>query len=111
MPTAYRIAVLPGDGIGPEVVAEAVKALHALEQRFHLRFELTYDDVGGAAIDRYGTPLRPETLALAKRSDAVLFGAVGGPRWDDPRAAVRPEQGVLALRAGLGTYDTLTPAR
>jgi 3-isopropylmalate dehydrogenase len=107
----YRIAVLPGDGIGPEVVAESIKVLHAVEEQFGHRFELTEDRVGGDAIDAFGTPLRPETLALAKRSDAVLFGAVGGPKWDDPRAAVRPEQGVLGLRAGLATFANLRPAR
>src|SRR5438552_13220499 len=75
------------------------------------RFELTEDLVGGAAIDAFGTAIRKETIALAKRSDAVLFGAVGGPKWDDPRAAVRPEQGILGLRAALGTFANLRPAR
>src|SRR5207237_1742167 len=74
-------------------------------------FELTEDVVGGAAIDAYGVALRKETVALAKRSDAVLFGAVGGPKWDDPKAAVRPEQAILGLRAALGTFANLRPAR
>ena len=104
---SYRLVILPGDGIGPEVVAEAVKVLNALD----LPVELTYDDVGGAAIDRYGTALRPETVKLAKRSDAVLFGAVGGPKWDDPLANVRPEQAILGLRVALGTFANLRPAR
>jgi 3-isopropylmalate dehydrogenase len=107
----YRIAVLPGDGIGPEVVAEAIKVLRAVEQRFDHRFELTEDLIGGSAIDATGNPLPPATLALAKRSDAVLFGAVGGPKWDDPRATVRPEQGVLGLRVALVTFANLRPAR
>jgi 3-isopropylmalate dehydrogenase len=107
----FRLAVLPGDGIGPEVVAEAVKVLRAVEDSSGARFELTYDDIGGAAMDRYGTPLRAETLALARRSDAVLFGAVGGPRWDDPRAPTRPEQAILNLRAALVTFANLRPAR
>jgi 3-isopropylmalate dehydrogenase len=107
----YRIAVLPGDGIGPEVVAEAIKVLRAVERRFDHRFELTEDIIGGSAIDAAGTPLPPSTLALAKRSDAVLFGAVGGPKWDDPRATVRPEQGVLELRSALATFANLRPAR
>ena len=107
----FRLAVLPGDGIGPEVVAEAVKVLRAVEDASGARFELSYDDVGGAAIDRYGTPLRPETVALARRSDAVLFGAVGGPKWDDPRASTRPEQAILNLRAALVTFANLRPAR
>ena len=103
----YRLAVLPGDGIGPEVVAEAVKVLGALS----LDVELTEDLVGGAAIDAYGTALRPETVSLAQQSDAVLFGAVGGPKWDDPKASVRPEQAILGLRAALGTFANLRPAR
>src|SRR5579862_1482754 len=94
----YKIMVLPGDGIGAEVMEEALKVLSAVERRFKRQFELTRDVVGGACIDKYGTACRPETLDRAKKSDAVLFGAVGGPKWDDPRAKVRPEQGLLALR-------------
>jgi 3-isopropylmalate dehydrogenase len=109
--TAFRLAVLPGDGIGPEVVAEAVKVLRAVEATSEHTFALTDDLVGGAAIDVYGPALRPETLALAKRSDAVLFGAVGGPKWDDPKASVRPEQAILGLRTALGTFANLRPAR
>jgi len=108
----FRIAVLGGDGIGPEVVGEAVKVLEAVAATAleHV-FELTEDKVGGAAIDAYGTAIRKETITLARRSDAVLFGAVGGPKWDDPRAAVRPEQAILGLRAALGTFANLRPAR
>ena len=109
--TRFRLAVLPGDGIGPEVVAEAVKVLRAIETTAEHRFELTEDVVGGAAIDAYGTPIRKETIALAKRSDAVLFGSVGGPKWDDPKAQVRPEQAILGLRTALGTFANLRPAR
>ena len=98
----YRLAVLPGDGIGPEVIAEAVKVLNALS----LDTDLEEDLVGGAAIDAYATAIRPETIELAKNSDAVLFGAVGGPKWDDPKAAVRPEQAILGLRSALGTFWT-----
>src|SRR6476661_6422603 len=94
----YRIVVLPGDGIGPEVVAEGVKVLRAVEQRFDHRFTLEQHTVGGAAIDQFGVPMEPETLAAAKRADAVLLGAVGGPKWDDPKATVRPEMAVLELR-------------
>jgi 3-isopropylmalate dehydrogenase len=107
----FRLAVLSGDGIGPEVVAEAVKVLRAIERVSEHTFELNEDVVGGAAIDAAGTSLRKETVALAKRSDAVLFGAVGGPKWDDPKAAVRPEQAILGLRAALGTFANLRPAR
>jgi 3-isopropylmalate dehydrogenase len=109
--TQFCLAVLPGDGIGPEVVAEAVKVLHAIEAASEHTFELTEDLVGGAAIDAFGTALRPQTVALAKRSDAVLFGSVGGPKWDHPKALVRPEQAILGLRAALGTFANLRPAR
>ncbi|HTD78125.1 MAG TPA: 3-isopropylmalate dehydrogenase [Chloroflexota bacterium] len=109
--TRFRLAVLPGDGIGPEVVGEAVKVLKTIEATAGHEFELKEDLVGGAAIDAYGVALRPETIALAKRSDAVLFGAVGGPKWDDPKATVRPEQAILGLRAALGTFANLRPAR
>jgi 3-isopropylmalate dehydrogenase len=109
--TSFKIAVLGGDGIGPEVVAEAVKVLRAIEASSEHRFEFSEDLVGGAAIDAYGTAIRKETVTLAKRSDAVLFGAVGGPKWDDPKAAVRPEQAILGLRAALETFANLRPAR
>jgi 3-isopropylmalate dehydrogenase len=107
----YRIAVLPGDGIGPEVTAESVRVLEQVGQIFGHRFEFTYDTVGGAAIDQYGTALRKQTLAMAKRSHAVLFGAVGGPKWDDPKAQVRPEDAILGLRKGLGLFANLRPTR
>jgi 3-isopropylmalate dehydrogenase len=107
----FRLAVFGGDGIGPEVTAEAVKVLRTIEACSDHSFELTEDVVGGAAIDTYGTALRKETLTLAKRCDAVLFGAVGGPKWDDPKASVRPEQAILSLRTGLKTFANLRPAR
>ena len=105
----YRIVVLPGDGIGPEVTREAIKVLEAVGRRFGHRFEFTEDLFGGACIDRYGVALRPETIARCRRSHAVLLGAVGGPKWDDPRAAVRPEQGLLGLRKALKVYANLRP--
>jgi 3-isopropylmalate dehydrogenase len=108
---SYTFLVLPGDGIGDEVMAEALKVLAAVERRSRREFDLPTDLVGGASIDRYGTALRPETLEAAKRSDAVLFGAVGGPKWDDPRATVRPEQGIIGLRRGLGLFANLRPVR
>ena len=107
----FNIAVLPGDGIGPEVIAEGVKVLETVGRKFGHRFSLTYDDVGGAAIDKYGVALRSETLEMARRSDAVLFGAVGGPKWDDPRAGVRPEDGILAIRKGLGVFANIRPVK
>jgi 3-isopropylmalate dehydrogenase len=107
----FSILVLPGDGVGPEVVREGCKVIEALVDRFGHRFELTEETVGGAAIDRYGTPIKEETVQLARRADAVLFGAVGGPKWDDPQAAVRPEQAILRLRKDLGLFANLRPTR
>jgi 3-isopropylmalate dehydrogenase len=103
------IAVLAGDGIGPEVTAEAVRALGAVGARFEHHFEFESALVGGAAIDATGQPLPPATLALAARADAVLLGAVGGPKWSDPEAKVRPEQGLLQLRKALGLFANLRP--
>jgi 3-isopropylmalate dehydrogenase len=105
------IAVLPGDGIGPEVVAEATRVLHALGSRRGHTFELREALMGGIAIDRTGKPLPDETLALCKEADAVLLGAVGGPKWDDPKAKVRPEQGLLAIRKGLGLFANIRPVK
>src|SRR5919201_273013 len=102
------IALLPGDGIGPEVAAAAVQVLNAVAP------ELDYEEhlAGGAAIDAHGTALTDEALAACKASDAVLLGAVGGPKWDstDP-GAIRPEQGLFALRSGLELYANLRPVR
>ncbi|MCL4459564.1 MAG: 3-isopropylmalate dehydrogenase [Chloroflexi bacterium] len=106
-----RIAVLPGDGIGPEVVAEGLKVLQAVGARFQHQFECQEAPVGGGAIDKHGLPLPPQTLALVEESQAVLFGAVGGPQWDDPRAAVRPEQALLELRKGLGLFANIRPVK
>jgi 3-isopropylmalate dehydrogenase len=103
------IAVLAGDGIGAEVTAEAVRALQKVASRFDHRFEFESALVGGAAIDATGSPLPPATLALATRADAILLGAVGGPQWSDPNAAVRPEQGLLQLRKALGLFANLRP--
>jgi 3-isopropylmalate dehydrogenase len=105
------IALLPGDGIGPEVVAEAERLLHAIADEYGHRFTLDHGAIGGAAIDASGTPLPPATVALCERADAVLLGAVGGPQWSDPNAPVRPEQGLLALRAALGVYANLRPVK
>ncbi|HYA76493.1 MAG TPA: 3-isopropylmalate dehydrogenase [Burkholderiaceae bacterium] len=105
-----RVAVLPGDGIGPEVIAEALKVLRALEPD-GLRLDYTVADVGGIAVERSGDPLPAPTLALARGSDAVLFGAVGGPQYDAAPRALRPEQGLLRLRKELGLFANLRPAR
>ena len=103
------ITLLPGDGIGPEVVAEGVRVLRAVADRWGHTFELREALIGGGAIDATGTALPDETLALCRASDAVLLGAVGGPKWDDPNARVRPEQGLLGLRKALGLFANLRP--
>ncbi len=105
------IACLPGDGIGPEVVAEGVRVLQAIGRRFHHQFTVREAPIGGAAIDAVGDPLPASTLDLCQGADAVLLGAVGGPKWDDPTASVRPEQGLLRLRTGLGVFANLRPVR
>jgi len=104
-----KIAVLPGDGVGPEVIAEAVKVLGAF-RREGLKLELEQAPVGGAAYDSAGDPLPEATLALAKRADAVLFGAVGGPRYDELPRGKRPEQALLRLRKELDLFANLRPA-
>jgi len=103
------IAILPGDGIGPEVTSEAVHILHVVAERWGHSFEAPEGLIGGCAIDATGEPLPAETSRLAFDADGVLLGAVGGPRWSDPDAAVRPEQGLLGLRQALGLYANLRP--
>ncbi len=105
------ITLLPGDGIGPDVVAEGVRVLRAGGERFGHQFTTREALLGGCAIDATGTALPDETLRLCRESDAVLLGAVGGPKWDNPRASVRPEQGLLAIRKGLGLYANLRPVK
>jgi 3-isopropylmalate dehydrogenase len=103
------IALTPGDGIGPEVVNEARLVLEAIAKRGGHQFNFSEHLLGGCAIDAKGTAMPDETLAAAKASDAVLLGAVGGPKWDDPQAKVRPEQGLLAIRKALGLYANVRP--
>ena len=105
------IMLLPGDGIGPEVVAEARWVLDAAATRFGHTFDYRHGLIGGCAIDATGAALPPETLDSCLSSDAVLLGAVGGPQWSDPLAAIRPEQGLLQLRAAMGVYANLRPVR
>ncbi len=104
-----KIAVLAGDGIGPEVTAQARRVLEATASRFGHSFLFEDGLLGGIAIDETGVALPDETVALCQASDAVLLGAVGGPKWDDPTAAVRPEQGLLGIRKALGLYANLRP--
>jgi 3-isopropylmalate dehydrogenase len=106
----YKIAVIEGDGIGPEVVGEAIKVLNVVGEKFNHKFNFTKVIAGGGAIDKFGDPLPEETLEECKKSDAVLLGAVGGPKWDNPAAKIRPEQGLLRLRGGLGLFANLRPA-
>lgn len=106
-----RIAVLPGDGIGPEVAAEAVKVLKKVADVYGHEFVFEEALIGGAAIDADGNPLPDETLQLCRESDAVLLAAVGGPKWDDPTANVRPEQGLLGLRKELDLFANLRPVK
>ncbi len=107
---AKKLLILPGDGIGPEIVAEAVKVLDTLCGSGDLALETEEALVGGAAIDALGVPLPEETLQRARAVDAVLLGAVGGPRWDDIETSRRPEKGLLGLRSGLGLFANLRPA-
>ncbi len=106
-----RIVVLPGDGIGPEVTSGAQKILESVANSFGHEFQLKEHLVGGSSIDRHGTALTEETLADCRAANAVLLGAVGGPKWDDPTAKVRPEMGLLALRKELGLFANLRPVR
>lgn len=106
----YRIAVIPGDGIGPEVTDAAIEIMDAVGAKFGHTFEYTKLLAGGAAIDAYGIPLPEETLVAAKESDAVLLGAVGGDKWDELPGALRPEKALLGLRKGLNLYANLRPA-
>ncbi|MBN1054017.1 MULTISPECIES: 3-isopropylmalate dehydrogenase [unclassified Clostridium] len=106
----YNVAVIPGDGIGPDIVTEAVKVLNVVGEKFGHKFEYEYVMAGGCSIDKNGEALPKETLDICKASDAVLLGAVGGPRWDDPDSKIRPEQALLGLRSGMNLYCNLRPA-
>ena len=107
---SFKILVTPGDGIGPEVMEEALKTLGKIQQKFGHEFQYDEEIIGGAGIDTHGVALRPETVAKAKASQAVLFGAVGGPKWDKVPYDVRPEAGLLRLRKDLGLFANLRPA-
>lgn len=104
-----RIAVLPGDGIGKEIMNGAISVLQAVGERYHHQFHFSYGKIGGNAIDTEGTPLPEETIKLCKESDAVLLGAVGGPKWDRHPVHIRPERGLLKIRKELQLYANLRP--
>jgi 3-isopropylmalate dehydrogenase len=106
-----KIVIFPGDGIGPEVIEQAKKVLTKVMQIGKMNFEMQEFPIGGASIDIYGVPLKEEFLKEAKRADAVLLGAVGGPKWDVVEPGIRPEKALLALRQGLKTYANLRPAK
>lgn len=106
-----KITVLKGDGIGPEIVTEAVKVLDQIAKKYHHRFAYTESAIGGASIDLYGVPVTEETLCLCKKSDSVLLGAVGGPRWDHIDPEKRPEKGLLTVRKALGLFANLRPTK
>ncbi|MCD6390783.1 MAG: 3-isopropylmalate dehydrogenase [Dehalococcoidia bacterium] len=107
----FNIAVLPGDGVGPEVITEALKVLQTVGEKFGHGFRLHDGLIGGVAIDTLGTALSDETLGMCKECDAVLLGAVGGSKWDDPQAKIHPEDGLLALRKELGLFANLRPVK
>jgi 3-isopropylmalate dehydrogenase len=105
-----KIAVIAGDGIGPEVVGEAIKVMRKTEELFGYKFEFEHGLFGGIAIDERGTPLPEDTLAMCKSADAVLLGAVGGPKWDSNPKELRPETGLLGIRKALGLFSNIRPA-
>ncbi|AHJ68482.1 3-isopropylmalate dehydrogenase [Granulibacter bethesdensis] len=111
MTTARKLLLLPGDGVGPEVMQQVRRIIDWLEAKRGIRFDLSEGLVGGAAIDAQGTPLADETLAAAKAADAVLFGSVGGPQWDKLGFDMRPEIAILRLRSELGLFANLRPAK
>ncbi|MBE7043083.1 MAG: 3-isopropylmalate dehydrogenase, partial [Ruminococcaceae bacterium] len=106
-----RIAVLPGDGIGPEIVREAIKVLDKIGERYQHAFTYDYVAIGGCSIDEYGVPITEEGMKLCKNSDSVLLGAVGGPKWDGCPAEIRPEKALLAVRKELGLFANLRPTK
>ncbi len=106
-----RIVTFPGDGVGPEVVAQAVRVLVAVAERHGHDFAFDERQIGGIAIDTHGTPLLDEDVEAAREADGILLGAVGGPKWDNPNAAVRPEQGLLKIRKALRLFANLRPVR
>ncbi len=110
MSKTHKLVVLPGDGIGPEVMAQVKKVIAWLERKGGLSFEIAEDDIGGTAYDRYGVPFADETLAKCRKADAVIMGSVGGPKWDGVEYGKRPEAGLLRARKELGLFANLRPA-
>lgn len=106
-----KLILLPGDGIGPEVVAQAERVLEAVAKRFHHKFQFVTCDIGGGSIDKHGTPLPEKTIVECRAAQAMLLGAVGGPKWDDPTAKTRPEAGLLGLRKEFDLFANLRPIK
>ena len=106
-----NVMLLPGDGVGPEVVEQAVRVLEAVGEKYNHQFSFDNGLIGGCSIDQFGVSLTDETVEKCKRSGAVLMGAVGGPKWDDPAAKDRPERGLLRIRKELGVFANLRPVR
>ncbi len=105
-----QIALLPGDGVGPEVIQQAVKVLNAIAEKFNHTFTYHKGIVGACAIEKFGTPLPNQTLKICTESDAIMFGAIGDPKYDkDPNTRIRPEQGLLQLRKKLGLFANIRP--
>ena len=104
---SYKIVALPGDGIGPEILNGSLEILSQLSNIYNFDYEIETHDFGGIAIDNHGTPLPDTTLSACKQADAILLGAVGGPRWTDPNN--RPEQGLLGIRKALGLFANIRP--
>ena len=108
---AKKIVVIPGDGIGKEITDSAVEVLKKTAEKFSLKLEYEYKDAGGTAYDKFGVPLPDDTLEACKAADGVLFGAVGGDKWDNVEPGLRPEKAILGLRKGLGLYANLRPVK
>lgn len=106
----YKIAIMPGDGIGKEISEGAVSVIRKIGKKYNHEFDIKYADIGGAAIDNHGTPLPEETIEICKNSDGIILGAVGGPKWDHLKGEDRPEKGLLNIRKELGLYTNLRPA-
>lgn len=106
-----NITVLPGDGIGPEIVAEAIKVLDKIAEKYGHKFNYTYVDIGGCSIDKFGVPITEEGMEKCKQSDSVLLGAVGGPKWDGCDPSIRPEKALLAVRKELNLFANLRPTK
>jgi len=106
-----KIAVLPGDGVGPEIVAEAIKVMNKICQKYGHSFEYNYVDIGGCSIDKHGVPITDDGMSVCKNADSVLLGAVGGPKWDSCPPDIRPEKALLAVRRELGLFANLRPTK